>query len=148
MRETNRLLSDYDMLFNYFNTNNNTYYNEDNIVKHVFLPYCLALKIKDKTQLSQFLNGKGINNIINFVSKSEKIKVIIKKECRIKLLKNDNEIDENEIIELLKSTYNNYFSGIQIDDVYLRQEILEQKKDFLETFSLLGSYVKMDNKNK
>ena len=48
MREINRILSDYDLLGTYFQTSYGGIYEEDIIAKHVFLPYCLGLKIQNR----------------------------------------------------------------------------------------------------
>lgn len=74
MREINRVLSDYDLLALIFKTLYGGIYEEDMVAKHIFLPYCLGLKVHNRNKLSLFLNGKGLKELLGFVLQEEKIK--------------------------------------------------------------------------
>ncbi len=54
MREINRVLSDYDLLALIFKTLYGGIYEEDMVAKHIFLPYCLGLKVHNRNKLSLF----------------------------------------------------------------------------------------------
>lgn len=138
MREINRLLSDYDLLSSYFTTVYG-FYDEDNIIKYVFLPYCLGLKIYNRESLSQFLKGYGLNSIIKFIEQEEKMKRIVEKE--IKRKNEQKEVSDDDIINLITEEYNSYFINTEnkkYSDTYLN------KQTFIDTFSLLGDYVKFN----
>ncbi len=137
MREINRILSDYDLLGNYFQTSYG-FYEEDMIVKHVFLPYCLGLKVHNKNKLSLFLNGKGKNELLEFVLEEEKIKKIVERE--IPRTSIQREITEENIVEFVTRRYNHYFTKKK-DNTY---ESDYNKEFFLDTFSLLGDFTKTD----
>lgn len=137
MREINRILSDYDLLSNYFQTSYG-FYEEDMIVKHVFLPYCLGLKVHNKNKLSLFLNGKGKNELLKFVLEEKKIKRIVERE--ISRTSIQREITDENIVELVTRRYNHYFAKKR-DNTY---ESDYNKQFFLDTFSLLGDFTKTD----
>ncbi len=136
MRKINRILSDYDLLSTYFNTSYAGIYDEDLIVKHIFLPYCLGLKVHSRNKLSLFLNGKGLKELLDFVMQEEKIKRIVERE----ILKTNIHEEKNKenIEELVTKRYNHYFTKNK-DDTY---ELDYNKQRFLDTFSLLGNFTK------
>lgn len=134
MREVNRLLSDYDLLSNYFE-NNDYYFQSNKIIKYIFLPYCLAMKIKNHTLLSNFLNGNGEEELVDFVFREEKIKVILNSEINNKV-NNEKRTDE-ELKTYLKEEYNKYFNYTSED----RYNVEQIRNKFLDTFSLLGNSI-------
>lgn len=138
MREINRILSDYDLLGTYFQTSFGGIYEEDIIAKHVFLPYCLGLKIHNRNKLSLFLNGKGLKELLDFVIQEEKITRIVERE--ISRTNNQEENDKENIEKFVTRRYNHYFTNDK-DDTY---ELDYNKKNFLDTFSLLGDFTKID----
>lgn len=138
MREINRILSDYDLLGTYFQTSYGGIYEEDIIAKHVFLPYCLGLKIQNRNKLSLFLNGKGLNELLDFVIQEKKITRIVERE--ISRTDNQEENDKENIEKFITRRYNHYFTNDK-DDAY---ELDYNKKNFLDTFSLLGDFTKID----
>ena len=138
MREINRILSDYDLLGTYFQTSYGGIYEEDIIAKHVFLPYCLGLKIQNRNKLSLFLNGKGLNELLDFVIQEKKITRIVERE--ISRTDNQEENDKENIEKFITRRYNHYFTNDK-DDTY---ELDYNKKNFLDTFSLLGDFTKID----
>lgn len=79
MREINRLLNDFELLDEYMNTSYGGTLSEDSIVKYLFLPYCLGLKIVDRVELSKFLEGKGYLALKKFVYTNEKLTKILKR---------------------------------------------------------------------
>ncbi len=138
MREINRLMSDFSILEYYFNTSFG-FYEEDIIAKYIFLPYCLALKIKDKYKLTQFLNGEGYNNLEKFILSKENMKKIINKE----IIKQNDKIDINniDIKTTLLKRYNMYFNNVVDNELSLNHN----KNIFFDTFSLLGDYTKFNS---
>ncbi len=110
-------------------------YSENNILKNIFLPYSLGLKIKGKIELTNFLTGNGYEELEKFVFSNEKMKKIIEYSIKSNINSNEKkEIVESEIKEYLKKEYISYFYE-KSDD----WEIKETKKIFLDTFSLLGN---------
>lgn len=134
MREINRILSDYDLLGTYFQTSYGGIYEEDIIAKHIFLPYCLGLKIHNRNKLSLFLNGKGLKELLDFVIQEEKITRIVEKE-----ISRTNNQEEN-VEKFITRRYNHYFTN----DKGNTYELNYNKKNFLDTFSLLGDFTKID----
>ena len=142
MREVNRLLSDFDMLINYFTTNYTFHDMENHVLKYLFLPYCLGLKIKSKKLLQDFLNGKGLERIISFAFYNDKARTIMEHEFKKRSKK--SEFDDEDLKKFMTDTYAYYFGSKKIDNIYQAQEINEQKELFIETFSLLGNYIKVN----
>ena len=146
MREINRLLSDFDFLSKYFQTSYGGIYKEDLILKYIFLPYCLAMKINDRKGLTQFLNGDGYDNLEKFVTSMGDIKRILQYDVNNNRAKDNNEeFQETEIIEFLKNKYEIYFkSDISLSENY---EYKTSKQKFIDTFSLLGNYTEIQKKD-
>ena len=139
MRDINRLLSDYDLLGEYFDSNGVEFYDDIVVLKYIFLPYCLGLKLKSKKQLTEFLKGNGYINLEKFIKSNDKMTRIVKYG-----FEKNNEfdsyanVDEEKILDYLRDKYNEYF-------VY-EQENLEtrhSKTVFLDIFSLLSNYSKI-----
>jgi len=143
MREVNRLLSDFEILHNYFTTTYTFHYQENNILKYIFLPYCLGLKIKSKEWLVSFLKGNGLERVISFAFYNEKMHTILEHEFNQK--NKQNEITDDNLREFLTDTYNCYFGNKNVIDIYERERIKEDRDTFLETFSLLGDYIKIES---
>lgn len=142
MREINRLLPDFDLLYNYFTVTNSVYRSENNIIKYIFLPYCLALRHTNKKKLTSFLNGEGLEEITDFVFKSDKSHRIL--EYIIKSSSTKVEITENDLKETLSKEYNYLFGRVKNSVSSKQYEINEQRKDFYEIFSLLGNCSKIE----
>lgn len=137
MREINRIMNDFDIIMHYISTSGYGY-SENNILKNIFLPYSLGLKIKAKIELTNFLTGNGYEELEKFVFSNEKMKKIIEYSIKPNINSNEKkEIVESEIKKYLKKEYVNYFYE-KSDD----WEINETKKIFLDTFSLLGNLSK------
>lgn len=135
MREINRIMNDFDIIMHYISTSGYSY-SENNILKNIFLPYSLGLKIKGKIELTNFLTGNGYEELEKFVFSNEKMKKIIEYSIKSNINSNEKkEIVESEIKEYLKKEYISYFYE-KSDD----WEIKETKKIFLDTFSLLGNF--------
>ncbi len=136
MRDINRLISDFDILDEYFSTTRGGIYREDDILKYVFLPYSLALKLKNKKQLDKFMQGDGYDDLEKYVKSNKKVFNIVMYDYKNKNA--STEIDENiddNTIKSLKEKYNSYFSK-NIDNWDMR----EAKNEFLNVFGLLNKY--------
>lgn len=137
MREINRIMNDFNIIMDYISTSGYSY-RENSMLKNVFLPYALGLKIKGKIELTRFLTGNGYEELERFVFSNEKMKKIAKYSVKVNINNNEkDEITESEIKKYLKEKYLIYFCG-ESDD----WEINETKKIFLDTFSLLGNFSK------
>ena len=141
MREINRLLNDFELLDEYMNTSYGGTLSEDNIVKYLFLPYCLGLKIADRIGLSEFLEGKGYLLLKKFVFTNEELTKILKR-CYELQKRIGEQITEDQLLkeidDYLEEKYNTYFLN-KITDWHIE----ENKKKFLDIFSLLSGYSKI-----
>ena len=127
-------MNDFDIIMHYISTSGYDY-SENNILKNIFLPYSLGLKIKGKIELTNFLTGNGYEELEKFVFSNEKMKKIIEYSIKSNINSDEKkEIVESEIKKYLKKEYVSYFYE-KSDD----WEIKETKKIFLDTFSLLGN---------
>ena len=130
-------MNDFNIIMDYISTSGYSY-RENSMLKNVFLPYALGLKIKGKIELTRFLTGNGYEELERFVFSNEKMKKIAKYSVKVNTNNNEkDEITESEIKKYLKEEYLIYFCG-ESDD----WEINETKKIFLDTFSLLGNFSK------
>ncbi len=138
MREINRLLNDYDILDDYMKTNYGGFFSEDLVVKYLFFPYCLGLKIVNGIELSNFFAGKGYSALKEFIFTNNEIKEILKNCYNSKKTNIDSEKEE-ELLEIyLKEKYDSYFLN-----KITEWEIKENKEKFLDIFSLLSNYSKI-----
>lgn len=141
MREINRLLNDFELLDEYMNTSYGGTFSEDSIVKYLFLPYCLGLKIVDRIGLSEFLEGKGYSSLKKFVFTNEELTKILKR-CYESQKRIGEQITEDQLLkeidDYLEEKYNIYFLN-KITDWYIE----ENKKKFLDIFSLLSGHSKI-----
>ena len=55
-----------------------------------------------------------------------------------------SEFDDEDLKKFMTDTYAYYFGSKKIDNIYQAQEINEQKELFIETFSLLGNDIKVN----
>lgn len=138
MREINRIILDFDLLKKYFTTSTSGYYSDNNILKYIFLPYCLALRIKNKHLLSNFLDGEGLEEVISFSFKNQKIYEMLKNEVDSKSV--NQEVTDEKMKKVLEDEYNCYFGKVKKDNTYKQSIVETQIKDFYEVFSLLGPY--------
>lgn len=136
MRDINRLLNDYDLLDEYFNSNVVGAYADDVALRYIFLPYCLALKIKSKHKLREFLEGEGYIALEKFAKSSNKIKQIVEFYYENTAIKgNMLQSNEDEIFKYFKTRYDEYFNNDSNDSYQKRS-----KKIFTDILSLLSNY--------
>lgn len=128
MRQINRIMNDIEMLNNYYNTTMNGVYKESIFLKYIVLPYCLVLKIVDNIKLDKLLKGEGFDELFSFVNNNSILKTIIAREYNIK------ESEEN-IKKTLLEEYDRFF----INEMNYETSVI--KRDFIDTFSLLGSRI-------
>lgn len=145
MREINRVVNDFDFLNEYFLTSYGNF-NEDSIVKYLFLPYCLGLKLANREALSVFLNGGGFSAVKDYVFAHEKLISILKtsydaqKNNRTKL----SEVEElKEMVAFLEKKYNMYFVNKSSE-----WSVLQVRDHFFDVFSLLSNYSKVSVEEK
>lgn len=138
MRDVNRILNDFDMLNEYFNTATYSLYMEDDILKYIFLPYCIALKIKDRVSLTEFFNGNGYEDLNTFVLSNNKLLDIVKYSLKINdSMEDEKEIQQSDVLKYLRDKYNSYFLN-EIND----WQIKKLKTMFMDIFSLLSNHTK------
>ncbi len=133
MRQINRLLNDFDFLHEYFDTSYGVR-RENFIIKFLFLPYCLGLKIVNEYQLSEFLVGRGYSKLKEFVFSDEELKDVLLHFYRTR--KDISSSTKEELVELgnfLEEQYASYF----INDIK-NWNMKEEKDKFLDIFSLLS----------
>ncbi len=140
MRDINRIISDFDLLDEYFSTYRGGIYREDDILKYVFLPYGLGLKIKSKKLLDEFLQGNGYIELKSYVKSSKQVLNIVMYDLNNSYNKANEieEITEDNIFDHLETKYNQYFNNKNNNDWNSR----EAKKSFLDVFTLLSDYIK------
>lgn len=137
MREINRLLNDYDIISEYMNTSYGGIYNEDYTIKYLFLPYCLGLKIGDRTELTEFFNGKGYSSFEKFVFENKGLKKILEHDYTNPINRNLSEDEKTTKLKVfLKEKYDSYFNSNKTNDWH----IVENKNKFYDIFSLLSSH--------
>lgn len=134
MRKINRFLNDFELLEEYMHTSYGGILTEDKVLKFIFLPYCLGLKIINRLELSEFLNGNGYESLQKFVFTNEKIKNILL-QC-YKLEKNVINLMQDDVLkEYLQEKYDTYFVN-----KITEWNIKANKNKFLDIFSLLSGY--------
>ena len=134
-REINRLVGDFDLLDQYLSTTHNGIIDEDIILKYIFLPYCLGLKIKSKSKLNDFFAGNGFSDLKQYVNKYSSIYKIVEYEYS-REISNNEKPDDIRINDLLREKYNLYF--LSESDNWNTNQV---KNVFFDTFSLLGNYI-------
>ena len=61
------------MLSEYFSAYHGGIYRENDILKYIFLPYCLGLKVKSKKMLNEFLQGIGYSEFEKYVKSNDRV---------------------------------------------------------------------------
>lgn len=140
MREINRLLNDYDFLNAYMHTNYGGFLEEDASIKYLFLPYCLGLKINNRIELSNFLAGNGYSSFKDYVFANEELIRILKRDYESQKT-NIEQISEEEHLKILEEYLNKKYNIYFLDKI-LDWRIQENKKRFIDIFSLLSDYSK------
>ena len=127
MREINRYVKYISLLSNYFNNSDLTMNKKEKyVIKYIFMPYCIALKIEDIESYNEFINGNKIDEIINMTKDNTNIKDDIKY-----IIENN---DDEFIEKFIKDVYNKYF--ISIKNEY---NIKRVRNEFIDTLSLLDN---------
>ncbi len=131
MRDINRIVNDFNILNEYLSTRHIKVYGEDDILKYIFLPYCLGLKIKSKKMLNEFLQGNGYASLEKYVKSNKRIFNIALYDYKGDGMKNV-EYTEEDVIKNLQQKYNLYF--LENTEVW---DAKAAKKEFLSVFTLL-----------
>lgn len=128
MRKINRFIMSLNTIKKYFV--HQGYYN-DYIVKYLYVPYLIALKINNIIKYDEFLNGQGFETLEDYITSNNKLEKIIeysKKEKGIATEDVDN-------LAFLKAHYNLMFNEISDDydsDIH--------KNSIFDVISLIGDF--------
>ena len=144
MREVNRILNDFDLLDEYLNTSYGGILTEDKLVKYLFLPYCLGLKLANRNELNNFFNGHGYALLKDYIFTNTslvKILEICYEENKFNITQKLDEGTNINLVDYLLQIYNAYFV-----EKNQNRQITENKAKFLDTFSLLSGYSKISSK--
>lgn len=131
MREINRYIYTIDLLYDYYN--NFDSFRDNMVLKYLFLPYCLALKIKNGHIFNEFIGGKNIDDFKKIMNSSQKILNIVNRIIKNDKSISDEEVDLNTYIE---NVYNEYFNNV-LENEYFKQKA---KNIFMEAVSLISNY--------
>ena len=133
MREIGRYMYYVDILHDYY-YQSNSFNDENNLVKLVFLPYCLSLRLKNIQIYNMFINGNDCNDFINFYNENSNCKAIV-----YRIYSNEFSEEQQKTISVekyIEDTYNKYFGNIG-EDKYWDKKV---RKDFLEVLSLISNF--------
>ncbi len=133
MREIGRYMYYVDLLHDYY-YQSNSFNDENNLVRLVFLPYCLSLKLKNIQIYHTFIDGSDCNDFINFYNKNRNCKVIVDRIYERELSEEQQKTISTK--KYIEDTYNKYFNDIG-EDKYWNKKI---RKNFLEALSLISNF--------
>lgn len=126
MRQLNRIMSDFELLEKYFRTIHGGVHANNIMIKYIFLPYCLGLKLTSRNDLNDFINGTGLDKLLNYIDKIYVIKKIILEEYFKTKTASIEEINKKVISE-----YEKYFVINPANTMC---------QAFFDALSLLGGY--------
>lgn len=132
MREIGRYMYYMEILSDYYYEDQNS--NDNQIVKLVFMPYCLGMKLKDIKQYNEFISGEGLDSLFLFLSKTNNCKKVVDKIYDFSL--NAEEKEKLTVEQYVKNIYNKYFQKMDNDDRYKKIT----KKRFFEVLSLISNF--------
>lgn len=130
MREINRYIYTMDLLAEYYN--NYDSFRENALLKYAFIPYCLALKIKNGKLFNEFVSGKNIEDFILIMKEKNDILDVVNDIIRNDKSNNDDDIPAEEYV---KKIYNIYFNNHTSKEYYKKQI----KKSFLDAISMISN---------
>lgn len=137
MREIGRYVYYMDMLESYY-YKNDLFSTENSLVKNVFMPYCLGLKLKNIEKYNDFLSGNDIEEFLLFYSKNKKCQKITN---RIFGLKNDKMSETAPTTQdYIKAIYTQYFIEVNNEDDDSSIESRTIRDRLLEVLSMISSY--------
>lgn len=131
MREINRYIYTMDLLSDYYN--NFDSFRENALLKYVFIPYCLALKIKDGKLFNEFISGKNINHFIQIMKTKKDILDVVNGIIQSDKSNKDENIDESEYV---KKIYDIYFNNHTSKEYFKEQT----KRAFLDAISMISNF--------
>lgn len=130
MREINKFLYNIELLYEYFNN----YYilKERDLLKLVFAPYLLSLKITNIKIFNDFTNGKNIEDFLTFMSNNKIVEDIVEE---IKNDEKDSMYKSFNNVDYVMKVYEEHFIKNDINMFYDQQN----KKVLLDAISLIGN---------
>lgn len=131
MREINRYVYTMDLLADYYNDFDS--FRENALLKFVFVPYCLALKVKNAKIFNEFISGRNIENFISIMKSKDEILDVIKG-----IIRNDKTIENKDIDcgEYVRNVYNIYFNNNSSKEYFKEQT----KRVFLDVISMISNF--------
>lgn len=133
MREIGRYMYYVDTLSNYYYKTD--YFRDDNeLVKLVFLPYCIALKLKDIKIYNDFVNGNDYNDFLSFYNKNTNCKKIVDRIYNSKISVEDKE--KISVEKYIVDIFERYFENLD-EDSYRNKEV---RKSFLDVLSMISNF--------
>lgn len=131
MREINRYIYMIDLLEKYYNNYDSL--REKALLKFVFIPYCLALKIKNVKIFNEFTGGRNIEDFILIMNSKKEIADVVSE-----IISRDSSYNKSDIKcdEYVREIYNVYFNNQKSQDYFKQQN----KKAFLDAISLISNF--------
>lgn len=131
MREINRYMYTMDLLAEYYD--NYDSFRENALLKYAFIPYCLALKIKNGKLFNEFVSGRNIDDFILIMKEKNDILDVVNGIIRNDQSNNDDNISAEEYV---KKIYNIYFNN-HTSKEYFKEQI---RKSFLDAVSMISNF--------
>lgn len=131
MREINRYMYTMNLLAEYYD--NYDSFRENALLKYAFIPYCLALKIKNGKLFNDFVSGRNIDDFILIMKEKNDILDVVNGIIRNDKSNNDDNISAEEYV---KKIYNIYFNN-HASKEYFKEQI---KKSFLDAISMISNF--------
>jgi hypothetical protein len=129
MREINRYVYFMEILDNYFTMHDG--FRDNYLLKYVFVPYCIALKIKKGEDFNRFIEGKNIDDFIEIMNSDKGIISVVKRTMEL------NKDSANvECHDYVRKNYNVYFNN-SLEEKHFDKM---QKKSFMEAISLISDF--------
>ncbi len=130
MRQINRYLYTMDLLNDYFDSYDS--FGNDLVLKYIFIPYCLALKINSGEKFNKFISGRDIEEFILVMKSKKEIQSIINRIKENDNVYKDKEIDDENYI---RSIYDKYLNKNDTD-----YNIDTKKQKFLDIISMISNF--------
>ena len=131
MREINRYIYIMDLLSDYYNSFDS--FSENSLLKYVFVPYCLALKIRSVKIFNEFISGRNIDDFISIIKKEKDLTDVIDDI----ISKDKSNLSQRKTpIEYVEDVYNIYFNNYSSKNRLTHKT----KSMFLDVISMISNF--------